>query len=159
MAPVIFKWIPLLDYPMDAKKKWRGKRILGDHKTWRGFCIGIIAAIATVALQQLFAETFEAIAPLDYRTVNVWALGFVLGFGAMAGDAVESFVKRRQNIAPGKPWVPWDQIDWIIGAVLFVLLAVRLPFSAALTAIILFGLLHPLVNFVGYKLKIKQNTF
>lgn len=159
MAPVIFKWVPLLDYPMDGGRKWRGKRILGNHKTWRGFSLGIIAATGTVALQQLFADTFINISPFDYSTVNVWALGFALGFGAMAGDAVESFVKRRQNIAPGKPWVPWDQIDWIVGAVLMVLFAVNLTLGVAVLAVVMFGLLHPLINLLGYELAIKKNKF
>lgn len=35
--------------PVDLGKKWKGKRILGDGKTWRG-SIGRTAAGATVAL-------------------------------------------------------------------------------------------------------------
>jgi CDP-2,3-bis-(O-geranylgeranyl)-sn-glycerol synthase len=41
MAPVFFKKIPILGAPIDNGKTWRGKRIFGDNKTWRG----IIAAI------------------------------------------------------------------------------------------------------------------
>jgi CDP-2,3-bis-(O-geranylgeranyl)-sn-glycerol synthase len=25
-------------------------------------------------------------------------------------------VKRRVGIAPGKPWIPWDQLDFVLGA-------------------------------------------
>lgn len=159
MAPVIFKWIPLLEYPMDGGRTWRGKRILGDNKTWRGFSVGILAAIGVVALQQLFAEQFFSIAPLDYTQVNPWALGFALGFGAMGGDALESFLKRQRNIKPGEAWVPWDQIDWITGAVLMSLFAVALPIEAAIVAIVVFGALHPVINLIGYWLKIKKNKF
>lgn len=158
MAPVLVKTVPILDYPMDGGKKWGGKRILGEHKTWRGFAAGVLFAIGAVALQQLFAGTFEAIAPLDYTTVNVWALGFALGFGAMGGDALKSVFKRRRNMKPGTSWIPFDQIDWIVGAVVMSLLVVVLPLEVAITAIILFGLLHPLINIIGYKMGLKRTV-
>jgi hypothetical protein len=31
-------------------------------------------------------------------------------------DSVKSFVKRRVGIAPGAPWIPFDQLDFVIGA-------------------------------------------
>src|SRR3989338_6934553 len=54
-TPIIAAKIPLLEqwsYPIDFYKTFRGKRILGDHKTIRGLVIGILAAIATVVIQQ-----------------------------------------------------------------------------------------------------------
>ena len=38
----------------------------------------------------------------------------------MAGDSMKSLVKRRIGIAPGKPWIPWDQLDFVLGALAFV---------------------------------------
>jgi CDP-2,3-bis-(O-geranylgeranyl)-sn-glycerol synthase len=34
----------------------------------------------------------------------------------MAGDAVKSFFKRRVGVPPGGRWIPADEIDFIIGA-------------------------------------------
>jgi CDP-diglyceride synthetase len=38
----------------------------------------------------------------------------------MTGDAVKSFFKRRLGITPGKSWFPFDQLDFVLGAILFV---------------------------------------
>ncbi len=36
----------------------------------------------------------------------------------MTGDAVKSFFKRRAGVPPGGRWIPADEIDFIIGAML-----------------------------------------
>jgi CDP-2,3-bis-(O-geranylgeranyl)-sn-glycerol synthase len=38
----------------------------------------------------------------------------------MSGDALKSLVKRRVGIAPGAPWIPWDQLDFALGALVLV---------------------------------------
>jgi len=40
---------------------------------------------------------------------------FSICFGALLGDIVESFFKRRKGIERGKDWIPFDQLDFIIG--------------------------------------------
>ena len=83
----------------------------------------------------------------------------MLGFGALFGDSVKSFFKRQLNIKPGKSWIPFDQVDWIIGAILFSIFYVALSLYDVIFAIIIFGVLHPIVNLIGYFLKIKKNKF
>lgn len=37
MSPVLVRgWFPALSTPIDGGRTFRGRRILGDHKTWRG---------------------------------------------------------------------------------------------------------------------------
>jgi len=38
----------------------------------------------------------------DYTEVNILIIGFLFGFGALLGDLVESFFKRRIGIESGK---------------------------------------------------------
>ena len=86
MAPVFFKKVNFLNYPVDFGKKIKGKRILGSHKTFRGFFFGIILAIIVAYVQSLISAE---VALVDYSN---WALiGFLLGFGALLGDSVKSF--------------------------------------------------------------------
>jgi CDP-2,3-bis-(O-geranylgeranyl)-sn-glycerol synthase len=158
MSPVLFKWLPFLDIPVDFNKKYKGKRIFGDHKTWRGLVVGILVAILIVYIQKQLAPTID-FALIDYTTVNIALLGFLLGGGALAGDLVESFIKRQVGIKPGKQWSPWDQLDWIIGAIILTSIIVPLTAKEIIIAIILFGLLHPLMNILGYTLKIQKNRF
>src|ERR1700752_3895339 len=83
--------------PVDAGLTLRGKRLFGDNKTWRGILIGVLAAIAAASLQLLFYHLFPWIRTIsmqvDYENIPVVLLGFTLGFGALGGDLLESFVK------------------------------------------------------------------
>ncbi len=152
MSPVLFKWIPFLSTPIN-------KRLFGAHKTYRGFVIAIISAILIVYIQKLLYPYMQNYSLVDYSTINILFLGFLLGFGAMLGDLVQSFFKRRKGIAPGKQWVPWDQLDWIIGALILVSFVVKLSVFEIIAALVLFGVLHPIINLIGYTLQIKKNKF
>ena len=159
MAPVLFTWLPFLAKPMDSGKKIGGKRILGKNKTWRGFIVGIAVAVFIVWLQKIVYPSTQGLAILNYQTINIWVIGLLLGVGALLGDLVESFLKRQRNIPSGKPWIPFDQLDWIIGAIIFVSFAVDLTWQQVVVALVLFGLLHPLINLIGYALRVKKNVF
>lgn len=151
MAPVLFKWLPVLNTPIDFGRSIHGQRIFGQNKTWRGLLIGILAGIVVVYLQQKFYP--------GYGTENFILLGALLGGGALLGDLVKSFFKRRVAIAPGQSWWFFDQIDWIVGALVLVSFYKSVSWQIWLTALVIFGLLHPVINLVGYYLGIKQNKF
>lgn len=159
MSPVLFKWLPFLDIPVDLNKKWNGRPILGEHKTYRGFLTGTLMAIATVYMQKYYAEGMRAYSILDYSHINVILVGFCLGFGGLFGDTFKSFLKRLANVEPGKPWPPFDQIDWIVGGLVFLSFYKTIPFLVWLVSIAFFGLLHPVVNYIGYLLHFKKNKF
>ena len=152
MTPPIANKIPLLNQwktPLDLGKSWRNKRLLGDNKTWRGLVSGIVVgAVAAVIISKLNTNTVITIAPLF--------VGVLLGFGALAGDAVESFLKRRLGYKPGQPWFPFDQIDYIAGALLMILPFVALPLWAIATIAVVFFGLHLLTAYLGFLLKLKD---
>ena len=120
MAPIFaskIPWLKTLDFPMDFYVQYRGKRLLGDHKTIRGLISGILLGIATVYVQkQLFlsSEFIQTVSLLHYPTQSALTLGTLLGAGALIGDAVESFFKRQLDIESGKSWFPYDQIDYCL---------------------------------------------
>jgi TolB-like protein len=60
----------------------------------------------------------QALAFPIYATVAwlMWVLGQQAGVGAMAGDSAKSFVKRRLRIPPGRPWLPFDQVDFVMSS-------------------------------------------
>lgn len=159
MSPVLFRWIPVGSYPIDLGIKFRGRFLIGPHKTYRGLFVGIASAIFIVYLQKVLYPITMPYSLIDYSQANFFVLGFLLGAGALFGDIIKSFFKRRFNIPPGKPWVPFDQIDWIAGAILASSLVVKLNFEIIFVALIMFGLLHPVINLFGYYLKIKKNKF
>lgn len=100
--------------PMDFGKNFFDKRrIFGDGKTIRGFFAGIFGGIAAGGiLSCIYLVPF-------FPSASVQFLAFALmGLGTMVGDALGSFLKRRLNIAAGKPFV-LDQLMFLVVALLF----------------------------------------
>ncbi len=159
MAPVFATKIfgNKLALPIDFNKTYKGKPILGKNKTWRGLIAAIIAGILVALLQKyLYNFTFfKQLSILDYARISCLVFGFLFGFGVILGDAVKSFIKRRQNLKPGAKWFPWDQLDFL-GALVLIHL-VYIPSWAITILIIVISPFLPLItNWLGYKLKIKK---
>jgi CDP-2,3-bis-(O-geranylgeranyl)-sn-glycerol synthase len=153
------RYLKKYTYPVDGYKKFRGKRILGDHKTVRGFVAAIIvgALICTIQVGLYnFSSGFRTSIPLDYSLINPIILGALLGFGALFGDCVKSFFKRQAGIKPGRSWFPFDQIDYIVGGIVFSLLYIRLPIWDYVYLFIVWFLMHPLTTFIGYIFKLRR---
>jgi CDP-2,3-bis-(O-geranylgeranyl)-sn-glycerol synthase len=115
-------------------KYWHGwnrpisKLWLGSHKTVLGFIFGIAAATLTALIQ---AKTHWKGNLVNYD--NWFLLGFACGCGAMTGDSLKSFFKRRLQIAPGQSWIPADQLDFVIGGLLAVSFWIRLNWFDVIT--------------------------
>lgn len=160
MAPVIFKKINPLYYPIDFNKKIKNKPLLGKNKTWGGLILGVLAGVLIFFLQKIayqfsFFQKYSLINYPDYSLL----LGFLLGFGALAGDLVKSFFKRRMELSPGKSWFPFDQIDYVLGALIFSAPLYFPPLAPFLVILIASPFLHILTNLLGYYLKIKKTKF
>lgn len=149
--PVLRHW----NMPMDfGKTRGGGQRILGDHKTWRGFIGGIVAALLVTVLQQWLGRTYHLawLELFDYQAPGIYLAGFLLGFGAMAGDAIRAYFKRRRNLPPGARWFPWDNMDSTAGAILLLSLSVvYFPgWQVLCTGILLGPAIHLIANPIGY---------
>lgn len=152
MTPVFSSKLPLLrDWktPIDLGMSYRGKRILGNNKTWRGLTSGVVAGTLTGFV---LSQTYFS----DYNVLQFVLLSASMSFGALAGDAVESFFKRQRSIPSGKPWFPFDQTDYIIGGLLFSLPLTIVPVWLVLSVFALYFGLHLLVSYIGYLLGFKE---
>lgn len=152
MAPVFVKKLDMFDWPVDA-----GTGILGSHKTWRGIFFGIGAAILVAYIQSRYAASFPNLSIANYEE---WiGLGFLLGLGALAGDSVKSYFKRKKRIKPGGRWIPWDQIDYVIGG-LALSYFVFFP-GLRIAVILLFAsfILHYIVSWIGYDFGLRRHPW
>jgi len=161
MAPVLIAKPGLckcLARPIDNDRTWRGKPILGKGKTWRGLIAGVLAAIIIAGIQMLLFRYsfFQSISVVDFNEVNFLIFGALAGLGAMIGDSVKSFFKRRIGIKSGAAWPIADQLDFIIGFLLFTYCLVRPEIIIMIIVIAITPLLHLLTNVIGYKLKLKK---
>ena len=161
-TPVFAKKIPLfdkLDYPIDFKKNFNGKRIFGDHKTFRGLITGVVMAIVTAGLQKIIFDNspeLRASLGFDFSSVNFVLYGFLAGMGALLGDAIKSFFKRRVNIKPGSAWFPFDQIDYIVGGIVFLMPLIKLELVQYLITFIVWFGMHLVTTYIGFLLKLKD---
>lgn len=162
MTPIFLIKIPLVKkhiFPLDFFKTFHKKRIFGEHKSVQGFVGGIIAAILVVFLQRYFysSSTFlQHISPFSYMQINPIILGFLAGFGALGGDSLKSFFKRQIGIPPGKSFFPFDQIDYIFGAILTTFFYVHFSTVVCIELMIEAGLLSLLFSFFGFILHLKE---
>ncbi len=111
--------------PIDFGRTWRdGRRILGDGKTWRGLFtgsfLGMIAGFAlVVSAQYLAVNGYSYLGLTDFEGFPYMILIlFSLCFGALFGDIAESFFKRRIGKDRGQDWIPFDQLDFVVGALI-----------------------------------------
>jgi CDP-archaeol synthase len=97
-APVLrFDLLRPLRRPLDGGASWRGRRLLGDNKTWRGALVMTTGPLLATVVLHRFAW-YRRRLPVE---VNPLLLGALLGIGTVAGELPNSFLKRRLGIAPG----------------------------------------------------------
>jgi len=130
-----------------GKTFFDGKPLFGKNKTYRGFLAGLV--IGTIAG---LCETVVFKYPIMF--------GFLVSFGALAGDLVGAFFKRRLSIPPGGLFPVVDQVDFILGALAFsFLVPMDLSWELTVAVLLLTPPLHLLTNYVAFKLKLKSNPW
>jgi CDP-2,3-bis-(O-geranylgeranyl)-sn-glycerol synthase len=144
-----------------------GQPVFGPGKTWEGFLIGFCSGVLIGFLQVITAPYLFAIIVLYlYLPPELVPVVFVTGIlvvlvalGALVGDLIGSFIKRRLKIARGRPAPILDQLDFLVMAMLMGALITPIPLVLALFLLIVTPLIHLLANIIGYLLKLKQEPW
>jgi CDP-2,3-bis-(O-geranylgeranyl)-sn-glycerol synthase len=152
-APVLFGG----GLPVDFGRKFLdGERILGDGKTWRGLLAGLSFGSITGILEHLLCSC--SMLPSNL-CLNFLPLGFVLSLGAMLGDLVGSFIKRRMKIKRGQPSLILDQLTFLLFALLlsFSFLPENfITLEVVIFLVVLTYFLHVLTNLIANRLGLKS---
>lgn len=160
VAVIRFRLFPALVRPIDGGRSWRGARLFGDHKTWRGAVVMIGVSALVMPLQGLARA--PGLELFDYGAHSLFAVGALLGLGFVLGELPNSFLKRRAGVGPGERggagFVLLDQIDSIVGALLLLCLVQVPPLSTWIVALILCSLLHVAVNGVFVLAGLKERV-
>ncbi len=130
-----------------------GKRIFGNNKTFCGFFFGWAVGFG-VGLADWAIFGFPLV------------LAVLTPLGALLGDLTGAFLKRRLDIAPGGLLPVVDQIDFVVGALVFSLPYLFLMdggywvnWQVALIVLLITPPIHLLTNFGAYKLKLKRHPW
>lgn len=129
-----------------GKHFFDGKRIFGANKTYRGFFFGLAVGVTVGLVEVMFFDyppLFSVLSPL----------------GALLGDLTAAFLKRRLGIAPGGLLPIADQVDFVVGALVFSLPLAIIYWELAVAVLVITPPIHLLTNFVAYKLKLKKNPW
>ncbi len=124
-----------------------GRRLLGDGVTIRGAVAGTCFGTLICVIQSFFSQ---------YTLPFSLKLGFLLSFGAIVGDLVESFFKRRVRMKRGSPLPFLDQLDFVVGALILSYPLLDLTVELVVMLMIITPILHFSTNYMGYKLKLKE---
>ncbi len=145
--------------PIDGGRTLRdGYRIFGSGKTWRGFITGVVVGILS-GLVLIWARTAFSLDMLPAHTLTTVTL---LAFGALLGDLVKSFVKRRLGKASGSRWPVADQYDLVAGSLILLAVFDWTWVTTYLTPVVLVfilivtPILHVSINIIGYVTGVKD---
>jgi len=129
--------------PVDGGRIWGdGRRILGDHKTVFGCISGVAAGTAFGIVQGNPVQSF------------------LFSLGAILGDLVFAFTKRRIGLPPGAPWPVGDQVGFIIVAITLGSLVEPRPSLEQDVALLLTTIpVHYLSNIIAWFLRWKKDPW
>ncbi|MFP8888422.1 CDP-2,3-bis-(O-geranylgeranyl)-sn-glycerol synthase [Natrialbaceae archaeon A-CW2] len=150
--------------PIDGGREWGGKRVLGDGKTWRGTAGGIVSGLAVAGLLTLLAPSVGDVVGFEVPDFTPLAAVGLAG-GAMLGDILASFAKRRTGRERGAMFPGVDQLDFVVVSLpLTALLATDwfrtwFTLEVILVIVILTPILHVTTNVIAYKLGLKNEPW
>ncbi|OIP75262.1 MAG: hypothetical protein AUK06_02095 [Parcubacteria group bacterium CG2_30_36_18] len=153
------RFLKFLDREVDFGKKFLGRSILGPHKRWRGVIFGIIVGMLVIWSQSWLYQRYEAVREisfLNYQKIDILLFGFLISAGAVFGDLLFAFIKRRLKLEPGARFLPFDQTNYVIGAALFLTPYLKIDILIWITLFILTFILHIIFNRIGYCLKLHR---
>ena len=134
-----------------------GRRILGNGVTYRGFLFGILFGCITALFEGILLNLdIVGTSEFHYNIFKWIHLGFLLSSGALFGDMVGSFIKRRLGIEQGKPAPLLDQLDFVIFAILFAYPFAPISLDMVITILVITPVIHLSGNIVAYLLGIKS---
>ncbi|WP_254531471.1 CDP-2,3-bis-(O-geranylgeranyl)-sn-glycerol synthase [Natrinema gelatinilyticum] len=150
--------------PIDGGRTWGDRRVLGDGKTWRGTAVGILAGVALAAILTVLAPGVgDALGFAVPEFTPLAAVG--LAGGAMLGDILASFLKRRTGRQRGAMFPGVDQLDFVVVSLLLTALLAFEWFRTWFTLEVLFvvvvitPILHVTTNMIAYKLGLKNEPW
>lgn len=150
--------LPFMDTPVDGGARFSGKPLFGANKTWRGITVHVCIATAMTAV--LWALSFMTGAVHSIYHQNPILLGIAFAMSYIAGELVNSFIKRRLGIGVGvsrtRPQHFFDTTDGIIVVAIMLFAVYGVPFMQVALATCLAVLVHLGTDLLMQQLGLKK---
>lgn len=165
MVVVRKNWLKFMSFPLDHNKTFRGKRIFGDNKTYRGLFVMIVLSIFFAWIYYLLYQSgnLKGLNLYRFREYSFIFYGFLLGLAYVLGELPNSFVKRQIDIQPGTSQslfsIIVDQMDSVVTVLLALLIFSDFTWTHFGIGLIFFGLFHLGMNFLLYSIGLRKNPF
>lgn len=158
-------WLGALTIPIDRGAEFRGRRLFGANKTYRGIAAVAAGSAAGYALQSFW----PSLQPPPLRalaTPVVTVFGFAVGAAAMIAELPNSFLKRQLGIEAGAPGRGWgapllyvlDQVDFLLGAWPVACLYVRPTNGRVLWSLVFAVTAHQTISLLGALLGMRASA-
>lgn len=144
-VPILARWqmAGRFDAPLDGGRYFiDGRPLLGPTKGWRGVVMAVIVTTIT-----------------GWMLGMAWWLGALLGFLAMVGDTLASFIKRRLAIAPHGRAPVLDQLPESLLPLWLLREELGLTPSLLLVAVLLFILLDMALSPLLYRWHVRLRPY
>jgi CDP-2,3-bis-(O-geranylgeranyl)-sn-glycerol synthase len=150
--------------PLDFGRNFRdGNRMLGDGKTFGGTIAGTLGGLIIGLLLNHLAPSLGL--PSFGSGLSQLPVLFGLSFGAMLGDIVAAFFKRRMGLKRGAQLFIIDQLDFVIGSWVLAMILAPAWFwqnftpSIIVVVLIITPILHRAMNIIGYHMGSKREPW
>lgn len=158
--------------PIDGGRTWRGRRLLGDNKTWKGLAgMVVLGMVCTVVWGWVCAAVPRLESAMyfyrshDNTLVYNAVIGLAIGAAYALCELPNSFAKRRCGVMPGSGqptgwrlgFVVLDQVDSVIGMVAVVACVHRMSPGFFALYVLVGGLTHVVLNLLLYAVRLRRN--
>lgn len=149
-------------HPIDCGATWRGHRLFGANKQWRGLMMLPPAAALSFAAGAWLAP---AAAPWAMPLASYALLGGACGTAFMLAELPNSFLKRQLGVAPGQQartpalrrlCALADRVDSALGVWLACVVLVPLPAAAGAGLLVAGPAVHAAFSLLQFSLGLKS---
>ena len=144
-----------------------GQRIFGPSKTWSGFLVGgalgMVVGLVEAYVILLAPPDLAVVPQLAPSVIAAVPVVALVAYGAMVGDALGSFLKRRLGFPSGSRVWGLDQFPFVIVPIVLGLIfypslfvATFWNWEAVIWVVLLTLGLHVAFNWVGFKWGLKK---
>jgi len=164
-----FGGLDFLLHPVDGGAEFRGKRVFGANKTWRGIAAMTLGTALGSAIQAGWLHNYESVRALElfeYSLPKALTVGLLMGLACGLSELPNSFIKRQLDIAPGETASGWinalfyilDQVDFLVGIWIVLAFVIEISLIRVVYSFVFLFVTHQVISFLGYLLGMRKTA-